>query len=312
MLSLRRMPTERRKSRTLETPSFSPQASTSRLPSLSPEPARQPSPLFQVSESDSFSVQLPKGESSGVPSQIPALAPKARITSNGLPVEQPSKGPQIQTPRTLTVANDATLVPSKTRKTSASSQPFQPEPALSFAKGLRPPPNASLRDFVSSSPPMKRASKAKAKEAEPSPSQPRFEQNGLSTPTKEEQRQLEDKPVLSSPPPPGSTPTKSAMKPKSWADLLRKDASPSTKRVSIALPNEEYFAPEPKVEKPLTNGVNGVSRPPANEKKSLDEVLQGVEWQSTTPPIYPRGIINTGNMCFENSVRLCSNSGQRF
>ena len=80
--------------------------------------------------------------------------------------------------------------------------------------------------------------------------------------------------------------------------------SPSIKRVSIALPNEEYFAPEPKAEKPQTNGINGASKPPTSEKKGLDEVLQGVEWQSTTPPIYPRGIINTGNMCFENSVRL--------
>jgi ubiquitin carboxyl-terminal hydrolase 10 len=32
--------------------------------------------------------------------------------------------------------------------------------------------------------------------------------------------------------------------------------------------------------------------------------LKGIEWQQSAPALQPRGMINQGNMCFENSVCL--------
>lgn len=34
----------------------------------------------------------------------------------------------------------------------------------------------------------------------------------------------------------------------------------------------------------------------------LEDVLEGVELKATAPRIYPRGLVNKGNLCFQNAV----------
>lgn len=155
-------------------------------------------------------------------------------------------------------------------------------------------------------------------------------------------------PRPSTPPsvPSTSTPTspqnmpKSAMKPKSWADILSPPTSasesqqgpPAQKRVSIALPPED---PDSQTMRDSTasltandskdsmkhlphikpNGIVypgqgspvspafGVEGPSIRRRSPWEDKLQGVETQFASAMIQPRGIINRGNMCFENTVR---------
>ena len=77
--------------------------------------------------------------------------------------------------------------------------------------------------------------------------------------------------------------------PKSWADLVRKNAHPT---VSGTAPT------------PLANGLG----PAKNE--TLSDVLNTIgagmaESSSRIAFLQPRGLVNTGNMCYMNSVCFC-------
>lgn len=129
------------------------------------------------------------------------------------------------------------------------------------------------------------------------------------------------KSALKSPP---TSPPKPALKATSWAALLRdpadvaaEKANGSTtqhqqvKRVSIALP------PESSTSASTRSGMNGhgdhkfsaMSTSIPNKKSvSLGQALKGVEHDQVHPHIAPRGMVNTGNLCFENTVNLLLNS----
>jgi ubiquitin carboxyl-terminal hydrolase 10 len=104
-------------------------------------------------------------------------------------------------------------------------------------------------------------------------------------------------------------------KPSSWAELL-KSPSPS---------NSPSVAPSPLISstsnKPInvwsavpTSPANRTAPLPAKEKGSrglLESALVGIEDRFSAPFLHPRGLINKGNLCFENSVSERAIKGTR-
>lgn len=104
-------------------------------------------------------------------------------------------------------------------------------------------------------------------------------ENNMITPTASAPAQSpESTPAVASPPPKAA--------PKSWADLVRSKAPPS----SAAAPSSTNGA--------LTNGVN------ASRATSLSDALRDFDVDSERKICFlePRGLVNTGNMCYMNSV----------
>jgi hypothetical protein len=96
-------------------------------------------------------------------------------------------------------------------------------------------------------------------------------------------------------------------KPSSWAELL-KSPSPSTSPSTVLSPPLSSTSNKP---------VNVWSAVPASRsaplpvkekgspRRSLEQALVGIEDQFSAPFLHPRGLINKGNLCFENSVSEC-------
>jgi hypothetical protein len=219
-------------------------------------------------------------------------------SSNGYGSRPPSTSPSKVL--SLKHPHDA-LVTGKSRKATgkkavqhanlplADAPPSNPQtaPAVSFSTALKPPPSAGVTEIHATEAP---------KVADPPPIEVVQTESSEHAPTDTVDETVEVKETT-----PRLSPTKSAMKPKSWADMLRGPTSPSAqKRVSIVLPPDSPVEP--------ASDVFGSSPHKASLKKAtpkpatLEEHLKGVEWQQTAPTLQPRGMINQGNMCFENSV----------
>ena len=78
---------------------------------------------------------------------------------------------------------------------------------------------------------------------------------------------------------------------KSWASLLRSPAGSPSSIVSASTSAS-----------PSTSASTATT---ATTKKSLQEILSGVELTSLAPKIVPRGLVNSGNMCFANTILQC-------
>lgn len=79
--------------------------------------------------------------------------------------------------------------------------------------------------------------------------------------------------------------------PKSWADLVRKQSASNGSSIAAA------------IGVPVLNGLS------APRSESLGEVLGDInvaEVPSKVTFLQPRGLVNTGNMCYMNSVSLCT------
>lgn len=102
-------------------------------------------------------------------------------------------------------------------------------------------------------------------------------------------------PVLTPLPPTSSNPPSTPKSPppaltKSWASLLRSPAGSPSSNVSTSTTASP-------------SAVNAAAFPAT--KKSLQEILSGVELTSLAPKIIPRGLVNNGNMCFANTILQC-------
>lgn len=220
------------------------------------------------------------------------------------------------------------------------SPQMQPTPAVTFSAALKPPvPNKVVQ--LRQRPP--RSPAPVAATAETPTSAPTATPNETPVPSSGAPSTAPTSPLLSSPPTRTTSP-KPALKPKSWADLVRpaNSISPTRKRVSIALPSEpasptssaappSTFAspssrpstipptlsvpsapvqvpalapavPPPTSAQPAAPMQPTPPRQPAPKRK-LGEILSGIEGKQKAPLIQPRGLVNKGNQCFENSVR---------
>ncbi|KAI5819056.1 hypothetical protein BZA77DRAFT_242331 [Pyronema omphalodes] len=106
---------------------------------------------------------------------------------------------------------------------------------------------------------------------------------------------VEQAPPVTAAPAPAPEPTAKAAaapaKPSSWADLVKKGSQKQTAVAAAAAP------PAPVVAK-----TNGTVAPPAFP--TLAELFDGfqVKQDIVVPLLEPRGLINTGNMCFMNAI----------
>lgn len=102
-----------------------------------------------------------------------------------------------------------------------------------------------------------------------------------STAASEEVKRTEPAPEATPPPPP----------PKSWADLVRKQSASTSSTVNV---NNNI---------PVVNGIS------APKTESLGEVLGELSVADAPSKVVflePRGLVNSGNMCYMNSVRCYS------
>lgn len=122
------------------------------------------------------------------------------------------------------------------------------------------------------------------------------EQNSIAVETaaqsneRDSPRNSESGPISSSPPPP-------KLAPKSWADLVRQSnnkAKPGAKEKNTTQPNG------------LTTSTTG-SLPEALFSYNVDEADDDTKISF----LEPRGLVNTGNMCYMNSVRLITHGIHR-
>jgi ubiquitin carboxyl-terminal hydrolase 10 len=83
-----------------------------------------------------------------------------------------------------------------------------------------------------------------------------------------------------------SPPAKAA--PKSWADLVRSRAAPAP------------------AQSPAANGVVATTGPPVAKSNSLSDALASFSVHADTKVSFlePRGLVNSGNLCYMNSVRM--------
>ena len=97
-------------------------------------------------------------------------------------------------------------------------------------------------------------------------------------------------PASENPPGRGASPTKPA--PKSWADLVRSKVPPPTaeSRLGDNVPSTH---------------TNGAGKKPASLAEALSSYnVKGMKDSSKISFLEPRGLVNTGNMCYMNSVSL--------
>lgn len=89
---------------------------------------------------------------------------------------------------------------------------------------------------------------------------------------------------------PKASPPKPAA-PKSWAELLRAKNAPAPAQVAAAAP-------------PATNGVVATNGPIVPRSNTLADVLASfsVDSEKKVTFLEPRGLVNTGNLCYMNSV----------
>lgn len=179
-----------------------------------------------------------------------------------------------------------TTIPSDAQSDAMSTQPTTPSSAVaSTAKSQQTPTQAkSARYVVPVVPiipamPVSPVTSRKAHRDSITSTKSKPVSENESTPTAEEVKQPE--PAEASPLPPPA--------PKSWAELVRKQAANAASITSVV-----NSAPM----------VNGASAP---KTETLGEVLgelSTVESPSKVVFLEPRGLVNTGNMCYMNSVRF--------
>ncbi|KAI0080532.1 cysteine proteinase [Panus rudis PR-1116 ss-1] len=298
-----------------------------------PEPAPQP----QFSSSDELAspsqpaapeisisgwvIWSHRGNPSDAPGIIisPRAHPPDHILQNALKLPSPPASPKVK-PKVATI--DATkapvrkegdvMIPQKEESPeleAPSSSATETTPACSTAPDTPVPgspvsSNTSVSVAVASpalgkTQPLTAEPKTEPAASEPTPAPANVEQPSATTPTPQLAPSTSASASTSATPAP-PTPQPPAPK-KSWASLLQTDASSSKSRlpvssvVGFSIPATSTFG---------TVTPNGTQ--PSSSVSARPELLSllttGPTGSMPVPKLRPRGIINTGNMCFANSV----------
>ena len=206
--------------------------------------------------------------------------------------------PKVQS-SSLEVARSETPATSQAASESDSTQPTTPSSivpprSVGSTTTVRPPGKIvpvvpAIPNLPSLSRPRKESVSATVLSSQSEAPQSELSNNAQSPVTSKAELSAEDRNDTTATPKPSSPQTKAA--PKSWADLVRTKASASTLPLKV----------NPSTDNATVNGH------PAAKSGSLPEVLsnfvvRGNDGDGKLEFLKPRGLVNTGNMCYMNSV----------
>jgi len=204
--------------------------------------------------------------------------------------QTPTEGPEESLASTVAVPSDIEVdtpstshPPSEvdlTHVTTPSAMPQPAQPAATTAKHTRNATIPAIPNIPFRPRPSSPASTTQKSVKSPPPA--KAEANGVAP--EQEKTDAEETPKAS--------PPQKAAPPKSWAELLRSKNAPA--------PSTSTQAPAA----PSTNGVVTTNGPTMPTSDTLADVLASFSVESAKKVAFlePRGLVNTGNLCYMNSV----------
>lgn len=250
------------------------------FPAKAPKRRRKRQDLVLAAKTDS--VALPTRENAETQSEgadveqsdtSAAFAPSTVLSATEQDAPALSQAPSE--PVTPTVAED-------TSKTSTAQTTPQPTPLAT-----RPRRNTRTAVPIIPAVPNISSSRPKTASTEAPPTPPQHADSGISTeaaaaPIATEDK-TEDATSVASPPKPSA--------PKSWADLVRAKNAGAAAAAAVI------------------NGAAAINGTNTSRASSVAEALKqfNVDHDEKIAFLEPRGLVNTGNMCYMNSVRLSAN-----
>ena len=238
------------------------------VPQSNSAPVELPSPQSPFAEATEFTQKSGAPDESSAPVEEPSIGPSSLETP-------PTSHPPSEIPSTQPTTPSSIAAPQQsTPKASTSARPIAPSTSIIPAI-----PNLPLQSRAP-----KRTTTSVASDATKSASPSNVHQSARAAGVAAGDDAEESTTFKESAPPP----TKAA--PKSWAELLRTKASPAS---PMPAPSVNSSTPQ----------INGVFPVRAN---TLAETLSSYSVKDNGAEkvafIKPRGIVNTGNMCYMNSV----------
>ena len=222
-------------------------------------------------------VALPARENVAEEQQTQKQAPAEELPSESSTIAAPS---EPETPATSQAPSESDFTQVSTPATPAHASIPSPKATPTQMHARRDTRTAIAVPNIPGLPKPKASPSAADKQDVQSPptEAPTPTQDGLTvTPAAEQSAPAEEQATPKTPPPKPA--------PKSWADLVRIKAGPGAAAVQTNGPV-------------VTNGI------PLSKSASLSEALKqySVRSDATLPFLEPRGLVNTGNMCYMNAV----------
>ncbi|KAH8106914.1 hypothetical protein BXZ70DRAFT_915591 [Cristinia sonorae] len=273
------------------------------------------SPLFgEMSLDSGWVIWSRKGRPETAPGIIisPRANPPQRVIQNALQLPCPPASPKAK-PKVVTFVSDTTMDHSVSPQDAKDTSSPQSERAEALSSSATETTCSTAPDTpVPGSP---QSTNTSISVAAPSPSSKTVEtaESKPAPETPAEAAAIPEQPIAASPPPAEPTTTPAAPKPspakpvvKSWASLLQQPAGatasssksrlPTSSVVGFSIPASALAGTE------SSSAVSAASSTNAVRPELLELINVGPKGSAPPPKIRPRGLINTGNMCFANTI----------